>query len=807
MAYQPPPSNTHFPGQAPLQNPNHQHGHHTTSATSATFIKAEQRPQAPLARFPNYAASQQHLQPQPFPATPPAATYSPRPGNQLHSAPPNVALQYGAVPAAPGPYYNLPHQSNMYPSPHPQYQAPPPPRPQPRSETQSSLSSKSPYPQIQIRPPSITQVQELAINVENHKATATKAGSPRQQHMRSTTSKQTKPAKVRTKCENQSIDYQVLLLSLADEYLDAAHSQGTILAGSRQEADIEQYHKLIATGLCCIEAVLKNWRLQPRTEALLRLRYARVLFEETNNDLEAETTLSKGNRMVDLKYSMQQLLCRILYKSNPKAAMKTIEGIIRGVEAIGDKAIVVVSSIIEALVHLQHSSSGDSIEQAQRAIAMARSHQLHKSVGDAPHINTMIQMADICCSVLEYDIPQAAQKLQILQKNMDQNINSPLWQDDGSFSVPLSQEATIQSTGESGDIFQLENGNRVLMLTWLPEVDIYALCYFLSSVTLSAKNSQDGHKAEKYLQEGLRMIRGSLEAPQEVSESFMFATARFQWRRSLYCHMLLQQLFLACARTDWPLARRTLKEVQKISAELGDSLHESIQCLIQYAAGIIAQATGDLKRALAIFQQPIFFLSQSVNKQSRNDPRRDIAILAGLNCVLIHRDPTLPSYPAAANALSSLETFCQNNPNRYIQAAYALISATIQTESTVQTKRNLHQSLQVATAICNSQVTCLALTFMSWKYFRGVVGEQAEKSAMAAKAMARKTDDKLWISVTDELLAETLDRQGKANEAIALRQRADSDLAILPPVLTKTERSTSSQNGVPAEMRMKAVKI
>lgn len=29
-------------------------------------------------------------------------------------------------------------------------------------------------------------------------------------------------------------------------------------------------------------------------EALVRLRYARILFEETDNDLEAETALSKG---------------------------------------------------------------------------------------------------------------------------------------------------------------------------------------------------------------------------------------------------------------------------------------------------------------------------------------------------------------------------------------------------------------------------------------------------------------------------------------------------------------------------------
>lgn len=123
------------------------------------------------------------------------------------------------------------------------------------------------------------------------------------------------------------LDYQVLLLSLADEYLDAAHSQGTAIAVTQQEREMDEYYKLIATGLGCLEAVLKvrfrsshpcvyiissselggfnsnsislnlvtqNWRLQPRTEALVRLRYARILHEETENDLEAETALSKG---------------------------------------------------------------------------------------------------------------------------------------------------------------------------------------------------------------------------------------------------------------------------------------------------------------------------------------------------------------------------------------------------------------------------------------------------------------------------------------------------------------------------------
>lgn len=173
-----------------------------------------------------------------------------------------------------------------------------------------------------------------------------------------------------------------------------------------------------------------------------------------------------------------------------------------------DKAVSVISAVTEALAHLQQSTSSDSIEQAQRALAIARSHQLDDEVRDIPQISTLIQMVDISCSLLEYDINQSAQKLQIMQTLMDQKINDPHWRDDGSFSIPLNGKSVGPSSADTGDILQVENGTLVLTLNWLPQHDLYALCYFLSSVTMSAKNSHDGRKAEKYLEEGLRMIRG-----------------------------------------------------------------------------------------------------------------------------------------------------------------------------------------------------------------------------------------------------------------------------------------------------------
>lgn len=283
----------------------------------------------------------------------------------------------------------------------------------------------------------------------------------------------------------------------------------------------------------------------------------------------------------------------------------------------------------------------------------------------------------------------------------------------------------------------------------------------------------------------LTLSVGDFKAPQEIPESMVNATRRFHWRRTLYCNLLLQRVFLAAARTDWDLASQTLKELRQFTQEVGSSLPASIECLMEYAAGTIAQATGDLASALSIFRSPLLLLSPSASKTSRNDPCRDTCILAALNTVLIIREPGHPSHSHLPNILALLESFCQSSPNKYIQAAYYLVCATVQTESTIQTKQYLQQALQSANAISNCQITCMTLTFMSWKYFRGVVGEQAEKSARAGRAMAKKANDRLWGSVTDEMLADTLERQGKTDEARGVREEGEMLNMGLPPGLRR----------------------
>lgn len=55
------------------------------------------------------------------------------------------------------------------------------------------------------------------------------------------------------------VDYQLLLLSLAEDYFAAAHHGGSVQSLVLRHSSVTEYQKLIATGLSCLEASLKVW--------------------------------------------------------------------------------------------------------------------------------------------------------------------------------------------------------------------------------------------------------------------------------------------------------------------------------------------------------------------------------------------------------------------------------------------------------------------------------------------------------------------------------------------------------------------
>lgn len=82
---------------------------------------------------------------------------------------------------------------------------------------------------------------------------------------------------------------------------------------------------------------------------------------------------------------------------------------------------------------------------------------------------------------------------------------------------------------------------------------------------------------------------------------------------------------------------------------------------------------------------------------------------------------------------------------------------------------------------------CMTLNFMSSKFFKGVVGEQAEKSAKASDNLARKGMDSLWKTVSAGVLGDTLELAGKGKEAEEVRSQGREIAMGLPDGVQRWE--------------------
>lgn len=387
------------------------------------------------------------------------------------------------------------------------------------------------------------------------------ASSPRTQRNGSSPTIASKPtAPASWAPQSPSLDHQLLLLSLAEDYFSAARSQAWPRESNHEKNTMRQYYKLIATGLACLETLLKRFKLQPQMEANVRLRYASILYEETENILEAEQCLSEGMklcdryRIFDLKHNMEHLLAQVLFKASPRASLKFLDGVIKDAEAyqhtawvyalrflkvslllqlsshqdtlsafsqlksistlaehFGDKAILAIASTLEALVHLRESSSTESIEQAQRAIALARSLQHDDAVGQISQLAILTNIVDLSCSLLQFDPSQAVAKMQAMQTSLEGPHDS--WHDDGSFLIPAPSQGASRAPNGNGIVRKDSRGELSVMFSWAPWTDVYALGYLLSSISISHRNNSECPRSEQMLKEGMRVLESRIDVP------------------------------------------------------------------------------------------------------------------------------------------------------------------------------------------------------------------------------------------------------------------------------------------------------
>lgn len=644
-----------------------------------------------------------------------------------------------------------------------------------------------------------------------------------------------------------NIDYQAVLLELSDEYISAAYSMSADLSSlDVSQSHLDQYYAMLSTGMGCLESVLKNHHiLDPRKEARIRLRLASLLHDETENEPQAVEVLTKGlsicerARLLEHKYAMHHLLARIWFKGKkPKAAIKAIEKSIAEVEklnllhwvyafrflrislgfradktttaqatamvkqlsAIADLAALhrhvemqFVAATLEALIHLQ-THAQDAVDSAQRALAAARMHQLSPEMAQMPQARLLADCVDLACSLARYSNNQARQKLATMQTNMDSLSQDSSWQKDGSWLVPTwappnhSDNIDIDSAGV---LKNLDNGRYGLTFRWLTKSQVYTLGYLLSGLAGMLKNLGLDKKSESLLNDGYKLSK-AVRSP--VQQSMRAASSQSHYQNMTRIIIRLYAVFASCGRADWQSSLKGLKKIQEDVLNLEDKPDESVLSLAVYLEALAKHGLGDMTTALTLYRSQT--LSMNFDDQSSMPPGgvNPIKLLAALNSVLALRSSG--DDPAANMLLYNLQAYCvtgslgtrNHHADKGIESIYFILKVTespdeLSENPILRMKKFLQSAVDAAKSTFNDQLLCVVVNMMTDIFFQNIVGDQAEKSCRAGKALAVKSQNPLWGAVANGMYTDLLERSGKKEEAEHARQEAQDSVQQLPDLV------------------------
>lgn len=622
-----------------------------------------------------------------------------------------------------------------------------------------------------------------------------------------------------------AIDSCAILLSLADEYTLTAYRMcsGKATGQKLSGAQLDDYYALMSTAMGCLESVLKNHRLpDPRKEARIRLRLAALLHEETENSMESEEVLSKGialcerSRLHDLKYAMHHLLVRVMSKSNVNAALKAIDKLIPELEALklmhwlyafrflsvsislqrSDQsdhqpilkhltaislfaetqkhvAVQIAAACLEAFVHLRMGAV-DATELAQRSIAVARTHQLSSEMKRLPQLSALLDCLDLACAIMQFQPKQVESKMDQMQKNLDSASRDVGWRKDSALFLPLGLSAPNDIDLDAvGILSKLEDGEIALTLTWLTRGQLYPLGYLLSGIARMYRVGGDS-KAETFLAEGLKLCQ-SLATVTGIPQSLSTTASKAIQNKSMTNMVRLQQVFAYCSRNQWVAAETALQQVSYDIRAIGDKL---MRTMLTFMDATIKHANGDVEKALSLYTSQLSFAKESKDAAAL----KDINALATLNSIIILRKKG--EEDQAEMQLAAVEPYCLAHRNKSLLSACYLIKASMQgPNSIIKTKQFLQSSIQAAQTTQNQQLLCVAMNIMSNDFFHNIVGNQAIKSARAARTLGKRANNTLWTAVADGLYASTLELCGEPSEAEAARIEANKSLAELTPSL------------------------
>ncbi|KAJ4990633.1 75k gamma secalin [Stagonosporopsis vannaccii] len=621
----------------------------------------------------------------------------------------------------------------------------------------------------------------------------------------------TKAAPVQLPQKASPPDLSVMLLSAADEYISAARNIGLAVARQRKDSDIRQYYKLMSTAMGCMDATLRKFNLQPRDEAKLRLRYASLLIEETDNTTEIDEILSKGIslcarcRFQDLRYSMLHLQARYQFQTNHRAAFKALDKSISEAETFqqiawvyafrflkislllqstdrleaipalqqlhaitayaekrDDTAVAFACYVFEAMIHLR-SSAQDRLVETQRAIAQARSLQLIMSAKQRGSFGTLFDIIDLACSVHQ-SAPDRAKSTALIQATADENDND-LGTENGVFAVTLDRTAGGSLTTDTGGIFRRNaEGRDELVFAWLPREDIKALCFHLCALDQSVheKALQLAHEARSRTRESMRS-----QPPSGLPISM--ACAQAQWRKVLDWHTTFTLGLIATQREDQTTASDALSTLAKRVAFAPYSNQPNYVRSLSYLEAVIDQTNGRFNAALASYSSGAFALTDRNHVATLTS---ELSILAAMNRLLIARDPAHTDHENVGPLLSKLRLACEEHPSQYVRMAFTLVNALCTLDPSINRLKTLmnnatQKSHDLFKRTQNREFVVMSLCYFTARFFIEPVTDKSSSAANAVRQHAKQSNRPLWMAVACGLMIKVFEH----NNSIAEKQK------------------------------------
>ncbi|KAK8034408.1 mitochondrial membrane protein [Apiospora rasikravindrae] len=619
-------------------------------------------------------------------------------------------------------------------------------------------------------------------------------------------------------------DTNSLLICVAEDMFSAARKGVLHVADSLDSKAVQEYQKLIATGLGCLELVLNSNRLAPRLEARLQLRYASILCEETNNVMESETALAKGMalcdkyRFADLKYLMQFLQLKMLSQRKGKAAIKAIDSHVADAELLKhthwvyvlrlfkasmylespnpsdvhamenlkaikelalqrkDHIIFVLASLLEGLGLLKHAKD-DSVARIQECIAQCLQYQLDESI-HIPQVDILLLMLDFACSLHQQSPGLIAQKLRLLQRRVDESLKDNSWSlSDTQVLLPIKKQAANRQVISADTLAVIRPGQEgdtcdYLVMSFWSKLEAFVMTYTYSGLGTLYDQRRTDMKVYEFWDEALNQLERNSHKMRSIPTSLQEAIRCAEWRRELKCYIqILRGLHLA-TQSRWSEVGECVSQLETlVQPSAAGSIEGIVGVYTYYLGGVYRQGIGHLDTANSIYQHPVLSTNtegsfQGTGKQAESDVR----LLAAFNRIWIMQHQDHRDDQQTSELLEQLRPLCKRHPNQHIRTVWHIVSAAIQTEPALpmtELKSHLSSALNGAKALGDVLSLSIALNLMRAKLFHDVVGDQALKSAKAGAMQAKRSHNLLWMSVAEGLLAQSYDVQQQHGEAQA----------------------------------------